>query len=368
MPESHEPIDWRALDRYLAGEGSPSERDAMRQRIAENPTLAALVSLTRSLPRRTGSDEHRSRDLDAAWTSLRQKAGIGEFSVDARQHSTPDHERRLRVEATLVPFRNRRRYVRAGPRYAAAAIASAVIIGAFVVFSPRMKGRVSHTSRSRIRSEFSTSRGQRATIELLDGTRVWLAPATRLQVATFDAPTRDIYLSGEAVFDVKHMSDKPLVVHAAGVLARDIGTRFGVRALSTDSVVRVVVASGAVSLQSDSTRAVHVSRVVVQSGMLGIVGSSPDVRLTTGVNVAQYLGWTDGRIEFVRSSLGEALPELSRWFDIDIRLGSPSLAKRTLTASFADDALPDVLAVLEGALDVRAIRDGNQITLYPRQP
>ena len=61
----------------------------------------------------------------------------------------------------------------------------------------------------------------------------------------------------------------------------------------------------------------------------------------------------------------DALPQLSRWFDIEFRLADPSLASRHLTASLGDQPTAEVLDLLALSLGARLERRGRVATLYP---
>jgi ferric-dicitrate binding protein FerR (iron transport regulator) len=62
----------------------------------------------------------------------------------------------------------------------------------------------------------------------------------------------------------------------------------------------------------------------------------------------------------------EAILELNRWYDVDIRLDDPVLATRRITGEFAADSLSDLTEILELMFKVRVVRSGRVLTLYPR--
>jgi ferric-dicitrate binding protein FerR (iron transport regulator) len=116
-----------------------------------------------------------------------------------------------------------------------------------------------------IRAVYATARGERAIVELRDGTRVTLTPETELRVAAIGRP---VYLSGEAVFSVTHNPRQPFrVIAPNGVTVQDIGTRFDMRAWA-DKAVRVAVAAGSVSLRGSA------QPITLGRGTLGVIDSA----------------------------------------------------------------------------------------------
>ena len=94
----------------------------------------------------------------------------------------------------------------------------------------------------------STVAGQRRSLQLEDGTRVTLGPASTLR-ATLAARSRRVQLSGLARFEVTHDGARPFVVRAGESETTDLGTVFTVRAFSDDEAVIVGVTTGRVSLR-----------------------------------------------------------------------------------------------------------------------
>ncbi len=237
--------------------------------------------------------------------------------------------------------------------------AAAVLLIAGTAYASWHALRPSPTTRAEapaIRATYVTARGERATVELRDGTRVTLAPGTEIRVA---AVGRHIYLSGEAVFSVTHDPTQPFRVTApSGTTVEDIGTQFDVRAY--DKTVRVVVADGSVSIQGTKP-------VILTRGALGVVDSTGAARVTQGVAVDRYLAWSQGNLTFVNAPMREVIPELDRWYDIDVHLGSAKLADDRLTVTISDIPADVALDVIARALDASVVRSGQTVTLVSRR-
>jgi transmembrane sensor len=179
-----------------------------------------------------------------------------------------------------------------------------------------------------------------------------------------------VYLEGEALFDVVHDTTRPFRVWARDAVAEDLGTRFDVRAYAEDSVVAVAVAEGAVALdravaspEGDRPAGAVAQGVVLRRGDLGTL--APDGRITTatGPVVATYLAWAEGRLQFVKTPLPEVVRAVGRWYDLDVRVASPALASRTVTAEFGAQSAEELMRALALALDARVSRSGRVITL-----
>src|SRR5690606_14174501 len=96
-----------------------------------------------------------------------------------------------------------------------------------------------------------TARGERAKVDLPDGSTVLLAPDSRVQYASgFGKSHRTIDLQGQALFTVTHSEGVAFVVRAKDVETLVLGTTFGVRRYTSDSLAEVIVAAGRVAVSS----------------------------------------------------------------------------------------------------------------------
>jgi ferric-dicitrate binding protein FerR (iron transport regulator) len=64
--------------------------------------------------------------------------------------------------------------------------------------------------------------------------------------------------------------------------------------------------------------------------------------------------------------LADAVPELNRWYGVDIRIADSTLADTHLQATFKAGSIDDLMGILETAFDVRIVRDGHVLTIYPK--
>jgi ferric-dicitrate binding protein FerR (iron transport regulator) len=215
--------------------------------------------------------------------------------------------------------------------------------------------------------EFVTARGQRMAFRLPDGSSVVLGPASRLQIlGEYNARDRAVALVGEGAFTVTHDAARPFVVYTPHGVAKDLGTRFVVREYGDDSSTVVVVAEGAVALGGRTGR--PGVPVALRPGQLGRVDADGAVEVRHGVDLDRHFAWTEGRLVFRDTPLRDAAAQLARWYDVEIRLASPVIAGRHLTASAKDEPPGDVLTMIAVSLslDLEVSGAGRVFTLRPR--
>ena len=356
-------IDWERLDRYVTGWGTAEELAALEAWVSSDPELRAIAAAMRTAGRPPGI-EQRPWDVRGAWQRLRRRMGRAPLRILSsadRAYSPP---------RSPIAIGERRR-----ARWLVGTAAAALVIAAASVFAFTHW----HSAAPAMR-EVATRRGQTAALKLPDGSRVMLGPASRLRIpadigALRAGNPRDIYLEGEAYLEVKHDSTRPFRVHTAVGVAEDIGTEFLVTAYPETPGMRVVVASGVVALYqplpaaSDRTRSRREPPqplLTLAQGDLAELASTGVATLTRDVDIATYVAWTKGELAFDATRLGDAVPQLERWYDVDIKLADSSLAGRRLTATFRHEFLSHVLELLSLSLDLRVEREGRSVLLAPK--
>jgi Fe2+-dicitrate sensor, membrane component len=104
--------------------------------------------------------------------------------------------------------------------------------------------------------EHANTSTETETFSLPDGSVLTLAPNSRVSYAhSFDSSaTRDVYLLGEAFFNVSKNPERPFRVFANEIVAKVLGTSFTVRSFENDTTIRVIVRTGKVSVYAQSDK------------------------------------------------------------------------------------------------------------------
>lgn len=215
--------------------------------------------------------------------------------------------------------------------------------------------------------EISTKPGQHVAFDFADGTKVFLNSETQLRYRTDPSGSRDVFLKGEAYFEVNHSDHSPLVVHVGDALIRDLGTKFDVKAWPGDGTAQVTVAEGVVSvLPVDLSR----KPVIIKRGQYSVFNRNHVIVPPTYVDVSQELQWMKGRLVFHDDRFGDVIRQLRRQFGIRCFVADSSMLSKTLTASFGErepiKRVLDIIALSLG-LQYRASKD-SVLFVYPKQP
>jgi transmembrane sensor len=347
---------WNVLARFLAGESGAGEASAVAAWLAAHPADADVL---RALDLVIGRPA--ARETPAAAPPVDVEAALRRVQLRRDGQPPPLPARDV---IPLRPRATRRLHWRVG------ALAAAAALGAVVVGVERRwdavepAARVARAAEAPVRV-IRTAVGVRDSVRLPDGTRVVLAPASRLEIAAgYANGAREVRLEGAAWFAVHHDAARPFTVHAGDAVVRDIGTEFSVRAdgVGPARAVAVAVTEGTVSLARSGGPA-STAPVVLDAGDRAELHGDGPVVAARGTVTDADVAWTRGQLVYDSTPLDVVRADLRRWFGVELRVADATLASRRLTATFDTRSVDRVLAVIALALGAEVERAGDTVTL-----
>ena len=163
-------------------------------------------------------------------------------------------------------------------------------------------------------------RGGEYVVILDDGTRVWLNSESELRYPViFGAAKREVYLDGEAYFDVKRDEKRPFVVVTREVSTRVLGTEFNVQAYE-GKTINVTLVKGCVVMKGIEKDAEEVTLKPGENAAW-----TGDSFAVEQVDVLKYTAWKDGFFYYDNARLEDILDELGRWFDFTVSYRNPKV-------------------------------------------
>jgi transmembrane sensor len=341
------------LLRFLEGECTPEEARVIQAWIAADPERAKLLDDLRAVWHLTGTTSRRWSGA-TAWERIRRLRGHTPLppSVGLPSRSPASRpERTARADSSGVTH-----------SWRVASWQARLAVAVVLAIAGALYGYIG--SRGGAAREYATAPGQRAEVSLRDGSRVLLSVDTRLRVPRdYGVRTRAVELDGEAYFVVRHDARRPLVVRTRHGIAEDLGTEFGVRAYGQENGVQVVVRVGSVAM-----RRVHdagPALLTLGPGDRGILDARGQATLTSDVPLDSHLSWTTGRLVFDDAPLGAVIPQLERWYDLDIELSDASLGDERITIVLTTESPDEALSAVAKVLHLRVLRTDRSVRLVP---
>lgn len=195
---------------------------------------------------------------------------------------------------------------------------------------------------------------------LSDGSRVWLNSETELKYPViFDKNIREVYLTGEAYFEVAKDAGRPFVVVTPQTRTTVLGTSFNVMAYRGETFTEITLVTGAVTVAAGEREC-----KIVPGQQVAVDNESLEMK-RKAVNPAFFASWKDGLFDFDHMTLSELCVKLSRWYDIDFFFVNQAAAEKRFTGAIKRNrSLQFMFDFIQKTSGVRFEMKGKTVMVY----
>jgi len=296
------------LDRYLKGETTTKENELVERWLEEND------------------------NSNAEWESLDQVAKDQWISgVFGQIKNTIQHG-----EFKVIALSQKKRLL-----WRSIAAAAAVFVISFSLYLewPVSQNRLHPVPLTALR----VPANQKKEITLADGSQVWVNAGSELKYPlTFNGKVREVYLSGEAYFDIAQDATKPFIIHTGKVITTVLGTAFNIREDKSKNIIEVTVTRGKVSV-ADGEK------------LLGVLTPNQQISFNTSkeeavngtVDANLVIAWQQTDLHFENITFAEAAAQLQQRFNAKINFRNDKVKNCRFTGTaLKGEKLDKILKVI----------------------
>lgn len=187
-----------------------------------------------------------------------------------------------------------------------------------------------------------SERGQKSSITLPDGSRVWLNSASAISYTSdYNSKERNVFLQGEAYFEVAANPEIPFVVHSQNLAVEALGTKFNVKAYVEDDCIVTTLVQGQVK-----TTYGNVSELLFPAQVSSFEKSTGQMTKSRVNDTAHMVPWIRNEILFTESSLSEIAVLLERMYNVTVMFDESDIGNYTYTGLVRNNSLQNVLELI----------------------
>jgi ferric-dicitrate binding protein FerR (iron transport regulator) len=301
------------LEKYIANSCSPKELDEFWMLMSEHSENDVLEEDFKNLWTATDAS---ADSVDWNTLKLRLKDKMKEQSIDF---------------AKVISMRRKKMVM-----YAAAACLLLCIAGTWLLL--QSTSAVNDTKLVQSAATYQK-------IALPDGTTVVLNKKSKLSYPVeFTGEAREVFLTGEAFFDVAHNPSKPFKVHTGVFVTKVLGTAFSIKAYPNDADVKITVTRGKVEVKRESEG----DRIlgILRRGDQLVVNKASVAVAKTKVAVTDSVVFEKEVLQLDNVTFQEAAKVISRHYTVKIQFKNDALRNCRLTGDFTNDSLTQILDVI----------------------
>lgn len=195
-----------------------------------------------------------------------------------------------------------------------------------------------------------TRRSEYKYMLLPDSSQVWLNAASTLEYPhQFASGKREVFLTGEAYFDVKHADKQPFLIHTGKVTTLVLGTAFNIKAYPGRENIIVSVSRGKVRVNYDEKEV-----ATLTPGQQVKVSNTNKPVVQKKIAPAETAPWQQGNLVYDDETINDIVADLERIYDVTIRVQNETLGSERISTSFKREiGIEHALQVLCNLTDTR---------------
>ncbi|MCC5931530.1 MAG: FecR domain-containing protein [Cyclobacteriaceae bacterium] len=190
----------------------------------------------------------------------------------------------------------------------------------------------------------STLRGQKLPVKLPDGTVLKLNSRSSIRYKDdFGVADREVWLEGEAWFQVASDSQRPFIIHCGELRTVVLGTVFNVMAYPEKESFEVVVSEGLVKVELGVKNDVPATEMLLRARESAVYHREGHKLSSAIFDIEKKLAWQKGIIEFENAGIEEIVKRLEDWYDVQIEVRRKDFSGKGYTGRFQNKSLDVVL-------------------------
>jgi ferric-dicitrate binding protein FerR (iron transport regulator) len=256
-------------------------------------------------------DDYPKPDLEKLWKGTKQKLGWIE-------------------EKRIISMR------RKILRVAAAIAIPLLFVGVAIYYS------VDRVNTNKGLISFISPEGVRTRLDLPDGSVVWLQPNSEIKYPKeFDPTKRQVFFSGQAYFDITHNPYSPFIVSVKNLKINVLGTKFYVKAKSSNDHIETGLISGKVNLTGEGfEKTLLVNEVVIFSSKRNSIIETRSLQQNA-------FEWNSNSMVFSNCDLGTLLNNISDWYGLECYIDPKIDVNKKITITIREESIQEIAEILK---------------------
>ncbi|MCK0136068.1 FecR family protein [Arenibacter sp. S6351L] len=208
--------------------------------------------------------------------------------------------------------------------------------------------------------------GRRFSVVLSDSTIVHLNAGSSLKypVKFIEHQNRQVFLNGEAFFDVTKNESNPFIVTSGTLDVRVLGTKFNISSYPEDRQINTVLVEGAVSLYSAKGNYDPKKAFKLEPGYKAAWDRLYENTELEEVDTDIYTGWIQGKLILKETSFRNIIQKLQRHYKVSIDNKYEKLNNEVFTATFDIETIEEALKIFDQETPFEYTIEGNNIIIY----
>jgi transmembrane sensor len=366
---------WHLFARKLTGEASVEELQELEQYIQKDSSL--LYELMMMQQFWEAAPEHDAEYMEATYLLHHQK--MQKLGIEPGNKGPSQEEGSVSLTSRSFVRRN---------LIIASIVVTGLLLSVYIFVNNNHSGKLpaeqAQVAQNPEVKQAETRNATKRKLELPDGSTVWMNAGSKLNYEKIEeGALREVYLTGEAYFNVKRNPKRPFIIHTSTMDVRVLGTEFNVKAYPDDATVEASLIHGSVEvflknnpgkkyiLKPDEKivlyKSQRVEKAVAPEKIKAVVLPGVAIQKLTyvdGAAVSKEAAWTRNMLIFEDEPFEEVARKMERWFDVQFEFKNKNRQQLRLKGSFENETLKQAIEALQFSTRFNFIIEDRKVIIY----
>lgn len=251
------------------------------------------------------------------------------------------------------------------------------------------------SSEAPVLTQITAPKGSKTEMILADGSKVWLNAGSVLKYSTdFNKTNREVYLNGEAYFDVTKNKNKPFLVRTGNLTLRVLGTSFNVKSYGEENTVETTLIKGAVKVEKvekngsisnfllkpnqkaifnktngnikfyDLSDKKSVKKEITDDSSVSNITSETENAEPLSTLEEKDVSWKDGYFLVFDETLESIMIKVERRFDVKIEFKTEAIKKLRYSGKIKESTPEQILEALKITSPIEYEMKGKEVVIW----
>lgn len=360
-------ITLEALIQYIEGTTDLSVKNTVESWIGSDPNHATFFN-----------------KVKAAWLDLENIKNFNDETIDHDWKAILTQIDSARKSNADEPIQNTPERILKPWMYAAASVLLIIsLVGSY--FLGNASGKADDNIPI-VYNEIVVPLGEKSQLTLSDGTKIWVNAGSTLRFPNhFGGKLREVWLNGEAFFDVAKDKSKPFYVRTSDVNIKVLGTKFNVKAYGNENVIETTLMEGLISLEDKHDKSSTDKQTYLKPNHKAIYFKDESslvtekikrdvseplvarkILISKPVKVDAIISWKEGKLVFDDETLEDIAVKLERRYDVIIHIEDEAIKGFRYSGVLKNVSVEQAVKAIQLSSDFRFDLKGNHIYIYKK--
>ncbi len=211
--------------------------------------------------------------------------------------------------------------------------------------------------------ERTTRNGEKSILKLSDGTTITLNGGSKIKYPKkFEGNLREVFLEGEAYFEVQHDSARRFIVRTGMISTTVLGTKFNIASFPGEKNTVVSLVEGSVKISKENLKE-KVDIALLQPKQQLSYDRKEEIGIFSEFDLQEAVGWKDNLLVFKKELFSDVIVKLERNYGIKMEVANKSFLSKKITANFQNASFWTVTETLKKltGLKYKSLKENNRI-------